>query len=441
MVADTTSLRTRLISRRLLNALDSSPVVLIHGPRQCGKTTLVRMTCVHDEIGKRQLAQSLNECPKSTNSYVYLSFDNPATLDFAVTDPIGFVDDLPDYVILDEIQRVPQLLEVIKLSVDKHDQPGRFLLTGSANILQMPKVSETLAGHMQSIPLRSFAQVELKQSANQANPSSDFLTRAFHDGFNVDSANRLGDKLIQKIIRGGYPRAIATQDAATSVNWYRSYAEALAHQDLMNLSRLRSPVTFQRLFNVATSQTARVFNLSSLASEFEFSRPTIDSYVQWMERLFIIEKLPPWFSHRLKRVIKSSKLHVADTGLAAAASNVDMVALKQDRKLLRQFVESFVYSELRKQASWFSEHLDFYHFRDKERAEVDIVLENSSEQLVGIEVKAAATVHKNDFRGLKKLANAVGERFLRGIVLYDGKQTLPAGNRFLAVPIRRLWAA
>ena len=432
-------MRPRLVAPKLLRALESAPVVLVHGPRQCGKTTLTRMVCEPDDPLVKKLRASAVAYPKTANKYTYLSFDNPETLTFALDDPLGFIDELPNYVILDEIQRVPKLIEVIKLQVDRFDRPGQFLLTGSANILQLPRVTESLAGRMQPVLLRSFAQAELVDPSRQAPASAGFLSKLFGDGFQIRTTARLGTALIDKIVAGGYPRALATDDPEQSATWYRHYANALAHQDLLDVSRIRAPDVFSRTFSAAATQTAGLFNVASLSASFELSRQTISSYVRWLERLFLIDRLPAWQNNRLKRLVKTPKLHVCDTGLAAAVLNVDQTALSRDRELRGQFVESFVYQELRKQASWLSMHLNFYHFRDKEHAEVDVVLENSSGQVAGIEVKAGATVHKKDFRGLRKLADAVGHRFVRGVVLYDGEQCLPAGKGLYAVPIRHLW--
>lgn len=190
---------------------------------------------------------------------------------------------------------------------------------------------------------------------------------------------------------------------------------------------------------LAAGQTARLINISDLASPFQLSRPTIRDYVTLLERVFLLEELPPWHSNRLSRLIKTPKLHVGDTGLACALLGLDAAALVQDRGMLGQLLETFVFQELRRQASWHEEEIRFHHYRDKDGAEVDIVLERGAGQVTGVEVKASATVTAADFRGLRKLKDAAGKRFAAGVVLYDGETSAGFGDGLYAVPIRALW--
>ena len=215
--------------------------------------------------------------------------------------------------------------------------------------------------------------------------------------------------------------------------------EALVQRDVRDMTRIRSLNVLPGLLRAAAAQTAQLFNLSSLASPFELSRPSIGDYVTLLERLFLLEHLPAWHGNRLKRLVKSPKLHLTDTGLAAALLGADAKALKADRTLLGQFLETFAFQELRRQASWQDTPTAFFHFRDKDGAETDIVIERASGTVAGVEIKAAASVNRNDFRGLRKLQNAAGDRFVRGVVLFDGETSIPFGDRFHAVPMSRLW--
>ena len=250
---------------------------------------------------------------------------------------------------------------------------------------------------------------------------------------------RLGAQLIEKIVAGGYPAALMRPTQRRSANWYRDYAEALVQRDVRDISRVRSLDVLPRLLRAAAAQTAQLFNLSDLASPFELSRPSIGDYVTLLERLFLLERLPAWHGNRLKRLVKSPKLHLTDTGLAAALLGTDAKALAADRTLLGHYLETFVYQELRRQASWHDTPIQFFHFRNQDGVETDIVIEQASGAVVGVEVKAAATVNSTDFRGLRKLEKIVGDRFVRGIVLYDGETSIPFGDRFHAVPMSRLW--
>lgn len=399
---------------RLTEALADSPVVLIHGPRQCGKTTLAQTQGRHSK-------------------YAYLSFDDDVARVAAQADPAGFVSDLPERVILDEVQRVPALFAALKIAVDRKRVPGRFILTGSANVLLVPKLADSLAGRMQILRLHPLAQCELTRHA------PGFLDALFEGRFKFRQSERLGGRLAQRIAAGGYPAALARPAGRRRAAWYRDYLEALVQRDVRDLARISSLDVLPRLLALAAAQTAQLFNMTALAAPFQLSRPTIGDYVTLLERVFLLERLPPWHSNRISRLIKTPKLHLGDTGLACALLGVDAAALVADRPLLGQILETFVFQELRRQASWHDEPLAFSHFRDKDGVEVDIVIERGARALVGVEVKAAATVTAADFRGLRKLRDAAGKRFVAGVVLYDGEVSVRFDDQLYAVPLRALW--
>ena len=411
---NTPAIYPRLVQPRLTEALADTPVVLIHGPRQCGKTTLAR--AVGDAAG-----------------YAYLSFDDDVLRASARADPMGFVADLPDKAVLDEVQRVPQLFTALKTVVDRDRRPGRFILTGSANVLLLPKLADSLAGRMEILRLHPLAQAEL------AGGPADFLTALFGEGFKAPPQGRLGHALAERIVAGGYPAALARASARRRANWYRDYIETLVQRDVRDLARIGALDALPRLLTLAAGQTARLLNVADLASPFQLSRPTIRDYVTLLARVFLLEELPPWHTNRLSRLIKTPKLHLGDTGFVCALLGLDAAALWADRPLLGQLLETFVFQELRRQASGEDAPIVFHHLRDKDGVEVDIVLEASGHRIAGIEVKAAATVTARDFRGLQKLKESTGERFVAGVVLYDGEATVPFGERLYAVPLRRLW--
>lgn len=409
---NTQPLITRFIRPRLLEALADTPVVLVHGPRQCGKSTLAQ----------------------TVNGYAYTTFDDAVQLAAATTDPVGFVADLPDKVVLDEVQRVPQLFASLKAVVDLDRRPGRFILTGSANVLLAPKLSDSLAGRVELLRLYPLAQCEL------AGVRSRFIEALFSRGFKPKLYGRMGVELAERVVAGGYPAALARSPGRRQRDWYRAYLETLVQRDVRELARISSLDALPRLLQLAAGQTARLLNISALAAPFQLSRPTIRDYVTLLERIFLIELLPPWHSNRLSRLVKTSKLHLGDTGLAASLLGVDAGALVRNRALLGQLLETFVLQELRRQASWHDDAIGFHHFRDKDGYEVDIVLEREGQDLAGVEVKAAATVAESDFRGLRKLKDASGARFAAGVVLYDGESTVRFGEDFFAVPTKALWS-
>ena len=403
----------RFADARLLEALSDTPVVLIHGPRQCGKTTLAQ------GVGRAR-------------GYSYFSFDDGVTLAAAVADPMGFVADLSGPAIFDEVQRAPGIFSALKSAVDRRRTPGRFLLTGSTNVLLVPALADSLAGRMGILRLHPLAQSEL--AARQPR----FLDTLFAGTFKPRKTERLGQALAERVVAGGYPAALARPTPRRRAAWYRDYIETIVQRDVRDLARIGSLDVLPRLLALAAGQTARLINISDLASPFQLSRPTIRDYVTLLARVFVLEELPPWHNNRLSRLIKTPKLHVGDTGVACALLGLDAAALWQDRATLGQLVETFVFQELRRHASWQDEEVRFHHYRDKDGGEVDIVVERGG-HIAGVEVKASATVIPADFRGLKKLKEAAGKRFAAGAVLYDGETGASFGDGMYAVPIRSLW--
>lgn len=408
----------RLLRPRIEEALADTPVVLVHGPHQCGKTTLAR------EVG-------------DAAGYAYRTFDDDTLRAAAEADPVGFVADLPERAVLDEVQRVPGLFTSLKAAVDRDRTPGRFLLTGSANVLFVPKLSDSLAGRMEILRLHPLSQHEL---AGLAGETPTFVERLFRaDIGTIGTAERLGPALAETVAAGGYPAALARSAPHRRAAWYRAYVETLVQRDVRELAAIRNLDVLPRLLSVVASQTARLLNVADLSGSFQLTRPTIRAYVTLLERVFLLDELPPWHSDRLGRLVKTAKLHAGDTGVACALLGTSADKLWADRELYGQMLETFVYGELRRQASGHENVVAFHHLRDRDGTEVDVVLERSRRQLVGVQVKASSTVRAKDFRGLRKLQEAVGERFTAGVVLYDGVATLPFGDRLWAFPIRRLW--
>ena len=404
----------RHLRPRVLEALSDSPVVLIHGPRQCGKTTLARL--VADEVG-----------------LAYFTFDDDVQRAAAQADPVGFVADMPEQAVLDEVQRVPGLFTSLKAAVDTRREPGRYILTGSANVLLVPKLADSLAGRMEILRLHPLTQAEL------AGKTPTFLSILFSSGFKTAKfGRREGKHLAERVAAGGYPAALSRSTQRRRATWYRDYADTLIQRDIRTLARISALDALPRLLALAAGQTACLVNISELAAPFQVSRPTIREYMTLLSRIFLVEELSPWHSNRMKRLVKTPKLHMGDTGLACSLLGLDVESLWEDRVTFGRLLETFVYQELRRQASCREESITFSHFRDKDKVEVDIVLEYGG-RVAGVEVKAAATVTRNDFKGLHKLQDAVGIPFVAGIVMYDGEAVVPFGKGLYAVPISFLW--
>lgn len=406
----------RYLRPRLVEALADSPVVLIHGPRQCGKTTLAR------DVGDAE-------------GFAYFTFDDDVQRAAAVADPIGFVAELPERAVLDEVQRVPELFTSLKAAVDARRRPGRFIMTGSANVLLVPRLADSLAGRMEILRLHPLAQAEL------ARVRPGFLSDLFGGRFQAGRPRRReGGGLAERVAGGGYPGALARTPGRRRTAWYRDYADTLIQRDIRDLARISALDALPRLLALAAGQTACLVNISELAAPFQVSRPTIREYVTLLSRIFLLEEVPPWHSNRSKRLIKTPKLHLADTGLACALLGLDAKALTDDRATFGHLLETFVFQELRRHASWHDEAVTISHFRDKDQVEVDLVLESGG-RIAGVEVKAGSTVTAADFKGLHKLREIAPKRFAAGVVLYDGEAVVPFGPGLHAVPLSTLWSA
>jgi uncharacterized protein len=405
----------RLIRRRIETALADTRVVLISGPRQAGKTTLAH-----------QFADVKRP---------YFSLDQAGTLQAARSDPVGFIDSL-DCAVIDEIQRAPELLLAIKHSVDFDTRPGRFLLTGSANLSTVPAVADSLAGRMENIPLLPLAQCEI------ARTRGDFIDALF-TGKNLSSYSRAPGPsgLVLRAMRGGYPDALKRKDADRRRVWYDSYVSQIMERDAREIANIDQAQKLPRLLSVLAEHAGQLVNHSSFGSALAVSSITAARYVAILERLFLVTTVPPWSSNRLSRLVKSPKVHFLDAGLLAALRGEDAEIVSADRTRFGAILESFAYSELLKLTSFGGERYSFSHFRTRDGQEVDLVIEDRKGRIVGVEVKASATVRADDFKGLKLLQDAAGAKFARGIVLHDHHQAVPFGDALLAVPISALWAA
>ena len=405
----------RALQSLVEEALSDTPVVLINGPRQSGKSTLVAQIATADRT--------------------LLTFDDEVTLLAAREDPVGFVSRLPERVALDEVQRVPELFRAIKLSVDRDRQPGRFLLTGSANIFTLPKLADSLAGRMEVLPLYPFAEVELQAT------QSSFLQGLLEGEVAEFETEHLGDALIALVVRGGFPEAVRRTGGRRRLAWFNNYLDAIVQRDLQEISAIRQLDQVPALMALLAARTASLLNIHELSNTSRLSASSISRYLALLENVFMISRLKPWSSNRAGQLTRQPKLHLVDTGLACALSGYSEQILQDNRNLLGGLLESFVFAEIRKQTSWQPDRLDVLHFRDKKRNEVDIVITNRQNNLVGVEVKAAASVNAKDFKGLKVLARDAGKKFSCGIVFYDGERTLAFGDKFFAVPFAALWSS
>ena len=402
----------RFIKNRIQEALLDTRVVLITGPRQSGKTTLAR-----DIAGQ---------------SRPFLTLDDASTFEAASSDPVGFVRGL-DRAVIDEIQRVPELILAIKSSIDTHTSPGRFLLTGSADLMTLPRVADSLAGRMESIRLLPLAQGEI-----EGKPSK-FLKKVFV-GQVPDAKNiLLGQDIVQKVFEGGYPEALTRKTLRRRQDWYLNYIEAIIQRDVKDVAQIKQIHLLDKLLRILAEYSGQLFNYSKLGSLLGMNHVTAQRYINIFESLFLVYSLPPWYSNAIKRQTKTPKIHFFDSGLLAALRNISPSSLENNRSLFGSILETFIFGEILKIISWNEERYKISHFRDKDHNEVDFVIENRKGDMVGIEVKASSTVSKADFRGLEYLSRTCGKRFQLGLVLCDHDKVLPFGKKMLAAPLSVLW--
>ncbi len=403
----------RFVERRVRESLGDTRVVLLCGPRQSGKTTL---------------AQRI-----AADAIPFVTLDDATALDAASADPVGFVRGL-DRAVIDEVQRAPDLILAIKTAVDADPRPGRFLLTGSADLMTLPRVADSLAGRMGIVRLLPLAQAEL----HDALPS--FLDKTFSGQPPTSGAPVVGDDLVETVLAGGYPEALTRATWRRRQSWHLDYIEAILQRDVRDIARIEQLDLMPRLLRVLAEYSGQLVNYSGFGAPLGMNHVTTRKYVGLLENLFLVQSLPPWYTNALKRVTKSPKLHFLDAGLLAALRGITPAHLRRDRTPFGAMLETFVLGELLKIAGWADDRYIFSHFRDKERNEVDIVIEDGLGRILGIEVKASATVSTGDFAGLRRLAAATGERFALGLILYDHDQTVPFGERLAAAPVSTLWS-
>lgn len=404
----------RFAKSRIQEALSDTRVVVISGPRQAGKTTL---------------AQDI-----ATDKLPFFTLDDTSVLAAARDDPVGFLRGLKRAVI-DEIQRAPELLLAIKAEVDRDKSPGRFLLTGSANLMSVPRVADSLAGRMEVVKLLPLSRAEIEGT------KSAFLDNAFSGAAPTAGTAIVGDDLVEIVLAGGYPEALTRKSRTRRQDWYSAYVDAIVQRDIRDLSRIEQIALMPKLLTVLAEHCGQLVNYSGIGSAINLNHVTTRKYLHAFESLFIAQPLQPWFTNKLKRLAKSPKLHFFDAGLLAALRDISPAVARRDRASFGAVLETFVFSELQKIATWSEQRYSFAHFRDKDKNEVDIVVENRRGEIIGVEVKASASVSPGDFSGMRKLAAACGDRFIQGLVLYDHERIVPFAANMYAVPLSCLWSS
>ncbi len=405
---------TRHAEASVCRALTDTRVVAIVGPRQSGKTTLARLIANRD-------------------SRPYVSLDDNQFRRFAKDDPAGFIRGLQTPVI-DEIQRVPDLILEIKREVDERPDPGRYLITGSVDLFRGAISPDSLAGRVETIELFPFSQAEIAGA-----PSPHFLERAFAGDFPVLVETGSLKDMIDRVVFGGYPTALSRTIPARRRAWLRAYARALVERDVADIAPVGKIDEMVRLIDHMALSAGQLLNMSALGSRLGLDGKTVDRWLSLLEHMFLIRRIHAWHHNRLKRLVKTPKLHFLDSGLLAAILGTHITDLSRDRAKLGPLLESFVYGEVAKAVALSDEVTTINHYRDKDGMEVDLVLERHPGTMVGIEIKAATTVSPRDFNGLRRLQKTVADQFSCGIVLYDGERIQRVAPGLFAMPFRVLW--
>jgi uncharacterized protein len=410
----------RHITDNLVQALGDTPVALVNGARQTGKSTLVQST---------ELLASGRQ---------YLTFDDPSVFAAAKRDPIGFIAGLTTPVTLDEVQHTPEIFPAIKVAVEKKRESGRFLLTGSVDVLLLPRLSESLAGRMEVLTLWPFSQGEI------AGTRERFIDTLFskQPAWQKERPGALKrSEVFEKVMSGGYPPVVARRQAVRRRAWFQSYLMTILQRDVRDLANIADLTAVPQLLSLVASRAGSLLNFADLSRSLSLPQTTLKRYFSLLETTFLVQLLRPWSVNTGQRVIRTPKIYLNDTGLLSHLLGLTRERLDLDAGLAGAALENFALMELRKQSAWSETQPQFYYWRTASGQEVDIVLEDSAGHLVGIEVKASATLHGGDLRGIQALADAARKRWIRGIVLYTGSDVIPFAHNLYGIPVSSLWTA
>jgi predicted AAA+ superfamily ATPase len=406
----------RHLADAVRTALADTPVTLLLGARQVGKSTLAQQFVAAGTLAR------------------YITLDDLTVLGAVQADPIGFLAGLGhEPVAIDEVQRVPELLLALKVAVDRDRRPGQFLLTGSANVLQLPRLADSLAGRLAVLTLRPLSQGEVEGRRER------FVDTLFGTAVPRATGAVARAEIVARVLRGGYPEAVARLDPARRAAWFDAYLTTVLGRDVRDLSHIEDLAALPRLLRLFAARASGLLNLADAARDLAMPTSTVKRYTTLLERVFLVDTLPAWSASVGPRLVKAPKVLVADTGLAAHLLNLTVGRLAENPTAFGPMLESFVAIELLKQAAWSQSRVGLFHLRAHTGREVDLVLEDADGRVVGVEVKAAATVRSEDAAGLRWLAAARPRQFYRGVVLYLGDTVIPLSERLHAVPVSALW--
>lgn len=413
-MSDLPALVPRRAEALVAEALADTRVVLVNGARQAGKSTLTRLAA--------------NARPGT----VVRLLDDPATLRAARDDPTDFVDH-NGLLVVDEIQLAPELLRPIKVRVDLDPTPGRYLLTGSSRVLALRALPDALPGRMEVIELWPFSQGEISGGPDQ------FIDSAFRLGPAIDHSSDLRRRdYLDRAVTGGFPEAVRRAPRRRTA-FFDAYLSTLIERDVLELASIERRGDLMRLLGLLAGRTGGLLVPNALAGRSGIPRTTLVRYLELLSSVFLIKSIPAWSSGQTHRAVGTPKLAFVDSGIACHLIGQDPARLGEPDGAAGPMLENFASMELARQLTWSNERASQFHYRTRDKVEVDVVLETPDGRIIGIEVKAGATIRTEDLAGLRHLANHVGDRFVAGFVLYTGTQTLPFGDKIRALPMDALW--
>lgn len=408
----------------LLKALSKRRVLVLAGPRQCGKTTLVKSL--------------------AAPNIIYRTLDDQTLLNAALSDPRGFVRHGDELMVIDEVQRAPVLLQAIKQDVDENQKPGRFLLTGSANIQSLPNVTESLAGRVSRVRLRPLVLGEIFGS------KPHFLESAFRQEFHPKVYEKTDggyqhyddkDAYLSEAFRGGFPEARLFDEDSDRNAWHRDYIRSLIERDLKDIANIKRKDSMNKLLEVLAAWSSKYMDVSSICKSLSITRPTVESYINALETLYLVERVGQWHKTDYDRVGKQERLFMTDTGMMTALLKWRFDKVRLDGDMNGKLIETFVFNQLSALLDINEDKYSLTHYRDREKREVDFVVENKDGAVLGIEVKSASIVDKKMFKHIIWFRdNIVPKKDFVGIVMYTGEHVVPFGENLWAVPINCLWA-
>lgn len=402
----------------VLTSLRDTPVVVINGARQTGKTTLCERLLIDAGVEAQ-----------------FITLDDPSLLSAATRNPVGFLEGLAERVIIDEIQRAPELLLGIKRLVDQDRKSRRFILTGSADIMTLPRISDSLAGRTEVHILWPLSQGEIRGRRE------NFIERVFSDDVDFSGASKIKwDDLCEIMAAGGYPSALERRDDIRRQQWGDSYITAILEKDIRDLSNVEGLTELPNLLALLATRVGSLLNFSDISRLAQMPASTFKRYYTLLKRVFMIVDVPAWTANVEGRLVKSPKLYLNDTGILCYLRRIGVADLKIDKTAAGHVLENFVVMELLKQLGWAEPFVKMHHFRSQGGQEVDVVFEGRNRKVVGVEIKSTASVSHREFQGLNVLKKLANDRFHLGVVLYTGDQVVKFDDKMWAVPLSALWS-